>query len=913
MRPHGRAAASLSALILLASCTRAERPEPPAIQRDVAMIDDDVQFTHPFVPGHRTTMDGRVAIRVQGGPPGTFDLSHNLSFYLFAPERLAEPIMTGPPGAEILAEPAPFDVPFPPALDPAVTRLGHHAICDATRPFPFPGEHPNPQPCGPDGNHDCYDFTVISTTSNSILGSQLWGTPVEIEVEDPKTPTARIVRADLGTPVAGAFIPLTNEWTEPAVTRDGRLLTGRWGRAPRGWTNPETGETKIRFYDLAYSVLPDDAAPCDVTRWTQFNPISHAPFDPHMVGRYGLAAYPFRDAEGNPIADGEDVSGTYPWVDRDGTNVFMAAVQGRMSEQSSEEYPSRCVTAGCESYDESIDWDRGFLVGGLWTHGKFVHLDGLINNLDWAIGVTPRTHYLVKLYRDASGNDVEVRLGSGRFIDPRERDEGGPYPAGYTHNPNILDSVMNLFNYDPDATPISPRDVVWLMSTGVGSEEIAFDDYVDPNAFIVSNMQASITPLYNERGETVTTPKYWNGQVRTLVLPIAQPDFNLLAPDLAEDIHVQNAATSLGWKLPPYGRVTARTGRIEPAALGGIQGKGFWLTGANAVRYPVPAQTRSIRDVSWYVGAFLDPRTSDDESRALATFPDGSAIRVAGRDAVEYTLDGAVIHQITLPPTPAGWLHLGFRITNQGHTVTLLHDGFPLDRFESTTPLFAMSEGELALGDAGQTATGVRGWIDDFKVLAHDVNPEVACNHAHGTLARIDADEALAQAAADYPAWAHAEIAAAAGIGSPTARFLCHHDYTRDYAANLTNVPAGTTSVRQAINFPEGPLRAGAPRPDSSQNAFCLTCHSEHGKGGLSLAALDLHPDVTTENDPRRQPLQPPRRVFGNIPAAWIPPGHGPGSPSTALQAPPEGLLIDPWVLPSAHASAARAATPHHH
>ncbi|MBK7975353.1 MAG: hypothetical protein IPK07_19400 [Deltaproteobacteria bacterium] len=907
-----RAAASLSALFLLASCTKPERPEPPSILRDVAMIDDDVEFTHPFVPGHRTTMDGRIAIRVQGGPPGTYDLSHNLSFTLFAPERLDEPIMSGPPGALIQAEPVPFDVPFPPAMNPAVTRLGHHAICDATRPFPEPGEQPNPQPCGAGGLDDCYRFTVISSTSESVLGVQMWGTPVTIEVANPKTASARIIRAELAEPVAGTFIPLMNEWTEPAVTRDGRLLTGRWGRAPRAWTNPETGETKVRFYDLAYSVLPEDAAPCDVTKWTLFHPISHAPFDPHMIGRYGLAAYPFRDAEGNPIADGEDVSGTYPWVDRDGTNVFMAGVQGRLSEQSSEEYPRRCVVDGCDSYEQSIDWDRGFMAGGLWTHGKFVHLDGLINNLDWAVGVTPRTHYKVDLYRDASGEDVQVRFGSGRFIDGRERDEGGPYPPGYTHNPNIVDSVMNLFNYDPDATPITPRDVVWLMSNGVGSEEIVFDDYVDPNAFIVSNMQASITPHYNPQGETVSVPKYWNGQVRTVLLGIGQPQFNVLAPDLVEDIHVENAATSLGCNVPSFGRVAAGTGRIEPVALGGIQGKGFWLTGTNSIRYPVPAQTRSVTGVSWYVGVFLDPRGDDGEARTVARFPDGSELRVAGHATAQYTLDGAVVHEVPLPPG-SGWLHLALAIGDQNRVITLLHDGFPLDRFTSPGPLFVMSEGELVVGDGAAAAAGFRGWIDDLHVLAHGVDAEVACNQAHGTLVRIDANSQLAAASDAYPEWAHHEIASAAGEPASGARYWCHHDYSDDYAAHLANLPAGTTSVRRPINFPEGPLRAGAPRPDSSQNAFCLTCHSAHAKGGLTLAALESRPDVTAENDHRRQPLQPPRRVFGNIPAHWIAPGAGPGSPGAALQAPPEGLLIDEWVLAGATDTAASLRAIHRH
>ena len=106
-------------------------------------------------------------------------------------------------------------------------------------------------------------------------------------------------------------------------------------------------------------------------------------------------------------------------------------------------------------------------------------------------------------------------------------------------------------------------------------------------------------------------------------------------------------------------------------------------------------------------------------------------------------------------------------------------------------------------------------------------------------------------------------------------------------------------SIREAINFPEGPLRAGVPRPDSTQNTFCTSCHTEDSKAGLRLDALALDASTPAELDRRRQPSQPPRRVFGNIPAGWIAPGDGPGSPAQALQAPPEGVLIDPWVLPA--------------
>lgn len=876
-------------------------PEPPAIMRDVALIDDDVAFTHPYVPGHRTTMDGRIALRVQGGPPGTDRIVENLSFFLFAPEKLEEPVMTGPAGARMMASTEPFDVPFPPALDANIT--GHHALCDPTQEFAVPGEQPNPYVCGPSDAHDCYDITIISSTTEGEFGTQLWGTPATIEVSAPKTVDARIVDVQLGTPVQGAFIASTREWTEPAVTNDGRLLTGRQGLLPREWQNPETGETVERTLDLAYSVLPENAAPCDVTGWTTFHPMSHAPYDPEMIGRYGLAAYPFRDGEGNVIADGEDLGGTYPWVDREGANVFMAGVPGRLVEQSEALYPRRCATEGCTSFMEATDWDRGFMVGGLWTHGKFVHLDAMINSIDWAVGVTPAAHFMVELYRQ-DGSATEVRFGSGRFIDA-VRNDGGPYPPGYTHNPNILDSVQNLPNFVPAARPVTPRDVVWLMSTGVATDEIAFDDFLDPNAFIVSNMQASITPLYDADGHSRSVPDHHNGQVRVLDADVAIPALYTLDPEGAEDIHIQNAATSLSWAVPRFGRVTAGTGRVEPVALGGIRGRGLWLSGENEIHYAVEEQPRPIAEHDWYVGLFLDPRANPSETRTLMRFPDGSAVVITGRTSVAYTMQGDVVHTVELPPGD-GWRHLAWRIRAGHQHVTLLLDGFPIDGWEAAAPLFRMVPGAFVIGQAAEHTSGLRGfrgWIDELKVFTYAPDPEVACNHAHGTLVQIELGQtedgdALLTLADDYPDWAHAEIAEAAASDT-SGRYVCFHDYSADYAATLANIPSGTRSLREAITFPEGPIRAGVPRPDSSSNPFCLTCHHAEGQGGLSLAALAYDAEVVAELDPRRQPLQPPRRVFGNIPGGWIPPGDGPGSPADALVAPPAGVLVDPWVLPT--------------
>ncbi len=875
--------AALLASFVGTACVSDQRPEAPAILRDTSMIDDEVRFTHPYVPGHRTTIDGRVAAQVQG--------TGVLNVYLFAPEKLASPILTGPPGPELLADTTPVQLTFPPEM--AGMKNGHTALCDA--PGLGPDGTSNPYPCGPDSAHDCYDLRLVNTTSESIVGAQFWGTPMHVEVANPKTAEARIVEARFGTPVKGSFLPLTNDFPELSVTSDGRLLTGRAGGAPRAWTNPVSGETLVRQYELGYYLLPDDAEPCDVTGWTTYTPMSHAPFDPRMKGRYGLAAYPFRDTEGNPIEDGEDMGGTYPWVDREGNNVFIAAVPGRIAEQSQVAFPRRCVTDGCEQYGEQTDWDRGFMVAGLWTHGKLVHLDALVNNLDWAAPVDPLGHHWVSLYRDAEGADVEVRIGGGR---------GGPGPTsrrppGFSGNENILDSMEHLHNHQANARPVTPRDVVWVMGTGLGTDEIVFDDYVDPNAFIVSNMQGSITQLRDPSGATYSIPKYWNGQVRVLLAPIRLlEELYVLVPDAVEEVHLQNAATSLGWNVPAYGLVAAGTGRVEPTAIGGIKGKGFWLDGHDTVTYHVPAQTRAIDEAEWFVAIHLDSRAPDDAPRTVARFPDGTEIALAGR-TVQYLVGDETVHEVELPTGEpgSGWFHLALRLTRGNRQVTLLHDGYPLDRFEAGTPLFTMAPGALTLGFSGSERGGFEGWIDELKVLAHAVNPEVACNHAFGTVVRVDGHDGWREIAGRYPAWAHAEVALASGGEGGGASYACFHDYSTDYAANLRNLPPGTNGVREAINFPEGPLRAGVPRPDSTSNAFCLGCHHARGQGGLSIEALVLDPNTPAELDPRRQPLQPPARVFGNVPAHWVAPGAGPGSPAQAFRAPPEGVLVDPWLL----------------
>jgi hypothetical protein len=519
-----------------------------------------------------------------------------------------------------------------------------------------------------------------------------------------------------------------------------------------------------------------------------------------------------------------------------------------------------------------------------------VHLDAAINHIDWAVGVHPDSHWLVDLYRDEAGAPVPVRLGGGRFLEAfREAD--ADYPVGYTHNANVVDSLQHLFHAHPLARPTTPRDVVWVMSTGVATAEVVFDDLLDPDALIVANMQASITQLYDDDGHGTGIPDHHNGQVRELGGGLGLLSTYELQPDEVRDIHLQNGATSLAWQVPAYGLVEAGTARVEPVALGGVEGRGLWLSGDSRVTFAMPEQP-AVDEVDAYVGLFVDDRATPGEVRELLRFPDGTQVVLAA-DHVAYVRDELVHHRVELPPTD-GWRHLGWRLSAGREQVQLLVDGLPFDEVGFEQPWFSLSGGDLVVGRRSeQGPTGLRGWIDQLLVLAHPVGHEVACNHAGGTLLAVDGVATLAARAEAWPSWAHETVAEAAG--QPGTTVLCHTDYTTDLGIDVQRPPDGTVPLREALTFPEGPLLAGQPRPDSSGNPFCLSCHTAEGRDGLGLEALAFDATLPVEHDPRRQPTQPPRRVFGNVPAEWLPYG-----PARATVAPAEGALVDPWAMPSA-------------
>ncbi len=662
-------------------------------------------------------------------------------------------------------------------------------------------------------------------------------------------------------------------------------------------------------------------------QWTNIIPIAHAPYDQRITNLFGFAMQKFRDSAGNIIPGDVDIGGTYPWIDREARNIFFTTVSDTLryatnntnnpnfsrygQVQTSEE------TNLDVSSQEIADGTRGIVVAGLWTHGKIVMLDNLNNDIDYAMaaGGTLGTR-MVHLFNSnagvSSGSGPDwLRLGGGRV------NADAAMPPGDNRNSTVIESPENVFNYRKFAVPTTIGDVVWPIHNAKNSDDLMFDDFVDPNGFIVANMAGAETfGIQNILTQSHLTNWFfnyysgWDSTNHSWDLPVL----------------LQNAAcaTTNYWFVPTNGIVigtasSTPAGRLEPAATGGIHGKGFWLTGSNGVQFNVVgSQPQSVSTNNWYAGIFVDCRFANDgATRVLLTFPDSTSIRLVGRTNLQYfNASSTLVKGITLPAYSAGsafadmmptngWAHLAWQIRNGGTNVDFLLNGLVYDSFTGASALFQMTAGAMTVGKpTGSTTPGFNGWIDEFIVLAHILDPESACNHAGGTLVGLPTSYTgyLTNFTVKFPASTHAAITFqlmnSGQTNSVCPTYANYYSYTNDYGAHLGNIPSGAISVRQAIHFPEGPLFWNAPRPESRQNQFCLTCHTSDGLEGLGLSALTNNINKNADIDDRRQPFEPRARVFGHIPTNFV---DSTGLPTSPLNLTPNSggwTNIDDWLLP---------------
>lgn len=880
-----------------AQSTRAGQGQPFA---PLQLQNGAPQFARPMVPPLRTTVDGRVGITVKGS---------TINFHLLRPESVDASLkgasfMTGPNGpGNLLVPGAPGLTVSASALYPKAGLSPHHmTICNALPDYRqgvrgqpgayglFQNSTPEPgfggiQSCGA---NDCYSFKVISTVDLDGGGVQIWSTPVSLTVSAPKTTSASITSVNIDASRAQyTQIDGISSFLEPMVTADGRLLVGRTANSTWSFNGI------ARQWNMSYAYAN---SACNVNEWKNIKPIQNAFFDDEVNKRYGFAKYRLRDASGTPIKQNEAFPGSYPWIDRHGTNLFfnMLGEQSPLYYGTKTPYRNAPAPGGYANTATSameFTTARSVAVAGLWTHGKTVLLDSpVLNNSDFGLDLS--NSRLVNLYSDRAA----LLVGSTRVNSKSQTPSLGTFNNS---NINILDSLENLFAFSSAYQVRTPRDVVWPLSDGKGTDEIAFDDYIDENIFVYSDMNAAFAGS-----------DYLNGFSAT-------GSFN------SDSIRLQNAATSTlnGWYPPVHGVVEGNV-RVEPVAGGGIKGKGLFLRPRSSVTYNysndcanaagAACLNREVTPASdWFVGlAFASKTPATATNATLITWADGARVELVGGDVLRLVQgSGARVGDVTIPPTQLngyGYVHVGF-VKQRNQRLTVLVNGMPLAQFSGVQG-FGMNSmrasSSMVLG-GGQFS----GWIDEFKVVSNRTyannatvmgqmaagalgfNPEVLCNYAGGTLFVASSGVLFNGSASFQQPFARAEagrLLGKAGIPlSAAQRIACHVNYGDELGASHRDVVAGAVSVRSFVLAPEGQLAVNRPRPDTQANAFCVSCHSLDPGNWRPLSVQALVPSaalahgqtVNMWQDARRQPLQRPRYIFGtnsptNSNSLGLPPGY---------------------------------------
>jgi hypothetical protein len=904
-------------------------PEIPLANRVVTPVNLSEGFRKPLLPPMRLSRDGRIG--VVPGSGGLDGKPQPLRIRLNRPEVLSKHFLESTPGVPTL-DPQTWEVTDYRKWGLPGSKSTHFAsICEAEPATPA---QRNPYACGSNGQDDCYHLTLVGsavkeTFSTSAIydlpggyrtlympqlesGDRVYSRAMTVRVSNPKTAQARIAAVDFSSEykVSPMRQGVLFELNTPA---DGRLLVTRRQGLPLVWRHSTSGQMRAGSYETVYAVAPENAAPCDASQWGDLRPISHAPFDPQVKSRYAFAKYPFRDPMGNYIPDGEDIKGTYPWLDMDAKNMSLMISDANLFRDGllfdKSRFANRCVHSGCTPGDSKDKSNISqFTLMGAWTKGKMTIADNRINYADFRINLANALYLDIYQPGTALGStanksaSVEVgayrEVGGGTIRDQYValRDEYGNPVLGrdgseqkyLMKNTSLFDSIEHRMNYNPHMKPAAPHDVVWLLSSGATSDEFSFDDLLNNNAFIISDMVAAYA---------------WGNQNRFRMT--GYDGWNELWGSWRGQVKVQNAATTLPdrWVVPHSGDVVH--GRIEPVANGGVKGKGMYFNGDNTrILYSIPAgQPQSMSAAYWFHSLFLDARgLSAGAERVVLDFPDNSRLTMADAGSnVSFSAynNYGELKQVFMVPASLvkeRWFHLGIQ-RSPSNLITVFVNGFPYTEFSSASgSMFQMTSGALVLGRAhndydkryaswldqllgNSTATPTnyrvfKGWMDEYKVFSYQPDPESICNLAHGTLVAVGSNAQMTGQAALYSVNMHNRVSNALQLRGQTshARYACYQDNPgEDRTAVLHRLPAGTTSIRASLHFPEGPLHHDAPRPDSTANEFCLACHSSgNAIRGLNVEALRYKAGLLAKSDPRRQPTQAPAFITGNLPVEFV-------------------------------------------
>ena len=703
---------------------------------------------------------------------------------------------------------------------------------------------------------------------------------VTVIVENPKTPNAEITEVIQGDFVKGASMGRIFDMFEmTAAGEHGNLLVGRVGNRNLEWEDVN-GRQNSGIYDIVYSYYnpSNDADVCNVNKFTKPRPISYAHEDPAARALFGFAKYPIRDAANQEIDAGREIGSTYPWVDSKGDNIFFTYNGDRLENQNFEiDCPSNTNCSNPNNFEEYGPAHSNIAGFGLRTRGKIRSFDNMLANTDWGLRTGGGEHRLVKLYSDDIGDSPItqgwVRVGNGRH---NVGDSSPQLPDFTAGNMAHIDSIENKAFSVLAMRLDMPRDVTWLMSNGKATDVISFDESLGIYNLVSSEM------IHATR----------------LVRDGARYRFRIFEESGEQNCVQNNAATSL-YNLPECGEILGR-GRLEKVALGGFRGRGFFSWADGGLKYDIPNNNNSSEysETDWLVLVMLAPKfEARNAYRTLFEFPDGSQLDIRGLNTIsfkdvdgnraDYEMRTALVtdkfHNIALRTYQQGFdLYVDGMLELEVSNSQLADEGM--------ASLFKLPSGApFVVGRGLQDEQGVRGWLDDFSITgeASNLNTEEICNKFMGSIVEVDTNRAardIAARANNTSDLFQQKVRSELGTPNSNKRYLCYNgEANEDGWMDLKILTTGLTSMRAQLLFDsihsqsDALLSAFEPRPDHSENEFCLSCHATDGAsltngqptvpGSLAIEALTSNPNLLLRDDPRLQPSYPKdRKVCGEIP-----------------------------------------------
>ncbi len=612
---------------------------------------------------------------------------------------------------------------------------------------------------------------------------------------------------------------------EPTTTADGMLLI----------------VNDSRKKNLMYSY--NDVGPCDARGWHTFYPISRAYLDPNVNTRYGFAIRQMRKSSGELYAPGETVKGLYPWVDRKGNNLLY-------STHGYKDGLKLYKTDSGAQFSADAKFDRqntaGVIVMGSWTNWKEVVPDNGLNHTDFTFKeYNKNTRFNLKMYRYS--NKTVLPVGSRR-----------------------MNSVEHVFNHYDVMTPLSPFDVVWMVSSSENrNAELVFDEYMNPDALVVAHMNSPITYQNNgsnEYGSKIAYPrdgfKPYSG---------SGDEFKgIYNYAFAETPRLQNAST-----IAHQARLYLKGGAIvPPIAEGGVLGKGVYLDGEND---RIEIENMPQDAPNYYLGLWVNPHRPNSP-QTLYQFASGSQIVVSESIVSFVTPDGVVEASVNisghLPENSfsgAHYFHLGIScdgFSGEGVVTIFINGNVVGTDIVKADYSLANESGEaftVSQRVANSSYAPYKGYLDELRIyrLREEIFTtgyfeEYACNLAMGSLSQTNGCEQIDLL--------HSEDVDENGVGRGNDFPL--QAYLNKNCGNAVHKNHGL-NCRRGVTFEieDKHLVATMPRPDFSSTPFCLTCHvsQAHPVPGLRLDALSTGL-VSSQNDHRRQPMMWPQWLSGRVP-----------------------------------------------